>query len=86
MLDPPLGFRPPLSFYSRKPVVVLPQPTKKTKKRVDAEKGPETGPETLSEDALDQHVQDVLSKRAKFRRIMAGVWSFLKTRKSDHDT
>ncbi|PIL37095.1 hypothetical protein GSI_00787 [Ganoderma sinense ZZ0214-1] len=70
---------PPLSFYSRKPVVVLPQPSKKSQKQVDAEKGPGTAPENLSEDALDQHVQDVLSKRAKFRRMMAGVWSFLKT-------
>nr|VWO95170.1 Uncharacterized protein [Ganoderma boninense] len=70
---------PPLSFYSRKPVVVLPQPTKKNKKQVDAEKGSGDAPENLSEDALDQHVQDVLSKRAKFRRMMAGVWSFLKT-------
>ena len=81
-----MDFRPPLSFYSRKPVVVLPQPTKKTKKQVDAEKSPETGQENISEDALDQHVQDVLSKRAKFRRIMAGVWSFLKTRESDRNT
>ena len=62
-------------------MVVLPQPTKKNKKQVDAEKGSGDAPENLSEDALDQHVQDVLSKRAKFRRMMAGVWSFLKTRK-----
>lgn len=32
------------------------------------------------EDQLDLHVKDVLTKRARFRRVMAGVWSFIKTR------
>lgn len=30
-------------------------------------------------DALDQHVEDVLSRRDKFRRTMQGLWAFLKT-------
>ncbi len=28
---------------------------------------------------LDQHVEDVLSRRDKFRRTMQGLWAFLKT-------
>ncbi|TBU45037.1 golgi-body localization protein domain-containing protein [Dichomitus squalens] len=71
---------PPLSFYSRKPVIVLPRPKRKKKKQNDVEKGTATTEEeNLHEDALDEHVHDVLNKRDKFRRIMAGVWSFLKT-------
>ena len=75
-----------MSFYSRKPVVVLPRPKKKRKKEDDVEKGTSTGEEDVPEDALDEHIQDVLSKRAKFRRMMAGVWSFLKTRKLSSST
>ncbi|KAA1466329.1 hypothetical protein DENSPDRAFT_831143 [Dentipellis sp. KUC8613] len=59
---------PPLSFYSRKPVVVLPR----IERDVEALAGD-------SSDELDRHVEDVLRKRDKFRRIMRGVWSFLKT-------
>ncbi|RPD81163.1 hypothetical protein L226DRAFT_131164 [Lentinus tigrinus ALCF2SS1-7] len=72
---------PPLSFYSRKPVVVLPRLRKKKRKKVsDVEKGQVPQDEhPLHEDALDQHVHDVLSKRDKFRRVMRGVWSFCKT-------
>jgi hypothetical protein len=29
--------------------------------------------------ALDQHVEDVLSRRDKFRRSMQGLWAYLKT-------
>lgn len=29
--------------------------------------------------ALDQHVEDVLSRRARFRRTMQGLWAYLKT-------
>lgn len=29
--------------------------------------------------ALDQHVEDVLSRRDKFRRTMQGLWAYLKT-------
>ena len=70
-----LSHRPPLSFYSRKPVVMLPRTRKKRKKADDAEKGKEIE----HEDALDQHVEDVLRKRDRFRRVMQGVWSFVKT-------
>ena len=73
-----LFHRPPLSFYSRKPVVMLPRTRKTRKKADDAEKGKEVE----HEDALDQHVEDVLRKHDKFRRIMRGVWSFVKTRMS----
>ncbi|KAI0750742.1 golgi-body localization protein domain-containing protein [Daedaleopsis nitida] len=66
---------PPLSFYSRKPVVVLPRLRKKQRRAGDTEKGQECA----HEDALDQHVEDVLRKRDKFRRVMQGVWSFVKT-------
>ena len=58
----------------------------KRKKDDDVEKGTSTGEEDVPEDALDEHIQDVLSKRAKFRRMMAGVWSFLKTRKLSSST
>ena len=34
----------------------------------------------MHEDNLDRHVEDVLSKRDKYRRIMKGVWAFMKTR------
>jgi len=68
---------PPLSFYSRKPVVVLSSPSRRKHKH-DPEKGEQEGLEDM-EDSLDRHVEDVLTKRAKFRRIMQGVWSFLKT-------
>ncbi|KAI0677562.1 hypothetical protein C8Q78DRAFT_98113 [Trametes maxima] len=71
---------PPLSFYSRKPVVVLPRlRRKKKRKQSDPEKGANHEEESEYEDALDQHVEDVLRKRDKFRRVMQGVWSFVKT-------
>ncbi|KAI9063308.1 hypothetical protein FKP32DRAFT_1758393 [Trametes sanguinea] len=75
---------PPLSFYSRKPVVVLPRlRKKKRRKQHDPEKGTdqdqESEGESEYEDALDQHVEDVLTKRDQFRRVMQGVWSFVKT-------
>ncbi|EKM59200.1 uncharacterized protein PHACADRAFT_169675 [Phanerochaete carnosa HHB-10118-sp] len=63
---------PPLDWYSRKCTVVLPdvpvrEPTS------DAEKG------QMHEDNLDRHVEDVLSKRDRYRRIASGVWAFMKT-------
>ncbi|CDO71279.1 hypothetical protein BN946_scf184908.g36 [Trametes cinnabarina] len=75
---------PPLSFYSRKPVIVLPRlRKKKRRKQHDPEKGTHqdqaSDDEDEYEDALDQHVEDVLNKRDKFRRVMQGVWSFVKT-------
>lgn len=70
---------PPLSFYSRKPVVVL-APANRPRRSsitVDAEKGRARTPE--HDDYLDQHVEEVLRKRDKFKRVMQGVWSFMKT-------
>ncbi|KAH8113230.1 hypothetical protein DFH11DRAFT_1600871 [Phellopilus nigrolimitatus] len=55
---------PPIGVYSRKPVVT----------EEDAEKSPQT-----HEDDLDRHVEQVLSKRARIRRTLQGVWSFVKT-------
>ena len=69
-----------MSFYSRKPVIVLPRLRKK--QVTDPEKGAAGEGEHAEEDALDQHVEDVLRKRDKFRRVMKGVWSFVKTRAS----
>lgn len=70
---------PPLSFYSRKPVVVLASAARQRRNTVtaDAEKGGTSTP--VHEDYLDQHVEDVLRKRDKFKRVMQGVWSFMKT-------
>jgi len=62
---------PPLSFYSRKPVVVLPS------LGADSPEGIEEGKKYA--DDLDRHVDDVLKRTSKFRRTMRGVWSFLKT-------
>ncbi|KAI0269105.1 hypothetical protein BC834DRAFT_1039699 [Gloeopeniophorella convolvens] len=62
---------PPLSFYSRKPVVVLPR-----REHNDVETGSTNSDST---DELDRHVHDVLKRRQKFRRVMKGVWAFLKT-------
>ncbi|KAJ3488375.1 hypothetical protein NLI96_g2885 [Meripilus lineatus] len=64
---------PPLSFYSRKPIVVLDAPPRSTKTDTEA-----TG-DQLPEDNLDRHVEDVLTRRDRFRRVMRGVWSFMKT-------
>ncbi|KAI0046510.1 hypothetical protein FA95DRAFT_1560062 [Auriscalpium vulgare] len=61
-------FMPQLSFYSRKPVVVLPG------------REPDTGSVvTDSTDDLDRHVEDVLKRKQNYRRILKGVWAFLKT-------
>ncbi|KAI0773454.1 hypothetical protein BC629DRAFT_1595215 [Irpex lacteus] len=62
---------PPLSFYSRKPTIVLPEIPRNESS--DAEKG------NAHEDNLDRHVEDCLSKRDQWRRIMKGVWAFMKT-------
>lgn len=74
-IDPRHFHSPPLSFYSRKPTIVLPDFPKRKSAAGDAENG------QLHEDNLDRHVEDVLSKRDQFRRIMSGVWAFMKTRK-----
>lgn len=62
---------PPLSFYNRKPVVTLPRG-----REPDAEG---ESVRTASTDELDRHVHDVLKRKNKFRRVMKGVWAFLKT-------
>ncbi|KAF8974464.1 hypothetical protein BDZ97DRAFT_25191 [Flammula alnicola] len=61
---------PPSSWYSRKPVVVLPEIPRRA---VDDENLDEF------EDILDRHVDDVLKRPSKVRRTLMGVWSFLKT-------
>ncbi|KAI9448157.1 hypothetical protein H4582DRAFT_1898905 [Lactarius indigo] len=63
---------PPFSFYSRKPVVVLPR----TGRDQDLEGA---SVHTASTDELDRHVHDVLKRKQKFRRVMKGVWAFLQT-------
>lgn len=59
---------PPSSFYSRKPVIVLPS--------IPFSDREESG---RFEDSLDRHVDDVLRRPTKLRRTLMGVWSFLKT-------
>lgn len=71
--------RPPLDFYSRKPVVVLPRRRRRKSRTNNAEKGRAEDADD-DEDNLDRHVEDVLRKRDRFRRVMQGVWSFVKTR------
>ncbi|KAK0498658.1 hypothetical protein EDD18DRAFT_1158598 [Armillaria luteobubalina] len=63
---------PPLSWYSRKPVVVLDPPLGEDEP--DQEKG-----QRKFDDELDRHVDDVLRRPSKIRRSLKGVWSFLKT-------
>ncbi|KII95087.1 hypothetical protein PLICRDRAFT_33917 [Plicaturopsis crispa FD-325 SS-3] len=67
---------PPLSFYSRKPVVMLSSPDRGPDHPLDPEKGRATD---QFDDSLDRHVDDILKRPSKFRRTMQGVWSFLKT-------
>ena len=57
-------------------MVVLPPVPPRPVSEADAEKGKQQ----MFEDNLDRHVEEVLRKRDKFRRVMRGVWSFLKTR------
>lgn len=62
--------RPPIG-YSRKPVIFLPRiPISEDNKES----------QSMHEDDLDRHVEEVLSRRAKIRRTLQGVWAFLKTR------
>ncbi|KAF7968425.1 hypothetical protein HWV62_30583 [Athelia sp. TMB] len=64
-------------FYSRKPVVVLSAPTRE--ELTEAEEKGDIPKGDQYEDALDRHVEDVLSKPSTIRRTLAGLWSFLKT-------
>lgn len=63
--------RPPLSWYSRKPVVILSSP------RTAAQQN-----DSPFDDELDRHVDDLLNRHSKLRirRTFKGIWSFLKTR------
>ncbi|TFY59690.1 hypothetical protein EVJ58_g5638 [Rhodofomes roseus] len=76
---------PPLDWYSRKPVVVLPRRRRKkvAKDRQSAAEKGQAGDKENSddedEDNLDMHIEDVLRKRDRARRVMQGVWSFVKT-------
>lgn len=64
---------PPFSIYHRKPVIHLSKPGRKS--TLEIGKG-----EKELENALDRHVEDVLANPSKFRRTVAGLFSFLKTR------
>jgi hypothetical protein len=39
----------------------------------------EVGGKDGSDDELDMHVEDVLSRRDKLRRSLQGLWAYLKT-------
>ncbi len=69
-----LWLSPPLAFYSRKPVVTLAR-----SRESDIENA---SVRTASMDELDRHVHDVLERRRKnkYRRVLKGLWAFLKTR------
>ncbi|EPQ59465.1 hypothetical protein GLOTRDRAFT_70926 [Gloeophyllum trabeum ATCC 11539] len=64
---------PPLSLYSRKPIVSLPQSPALGAEDVEKSRG------ASHMDDLDHHVESVLSKRQVFKRTMKGVWAFVKT-------
>ncbi|KAG9045231.1 hypothetical protein FS837_006792 [Tulasnella sp. UAMH 9824] len=62
-------FLPPLSIYSRRPIMNLPAPTADTA----------SDEKVKYKDELDRHVHGVLRKRDRARRIARGVWDFVKT-------
>ncbi|KAH9938207.1 uncharacterized protein B0H18DRAFT_866440 [Fomitopsis serialis] len=76
---------PPLEWYSRKPVVVLPRRRRRKQATKDGSSAAEKGEAGQNENAeddednLDLHVEDVLRKRDRARRVGRGVWSFVKT-------
>lgn len=61
-------FIPPLSIYSRRPIMNLPAPAEDT-----------SSEKVKYKDELDRHVHGVLRKRDRARRIARGVWDFVKT-------
>jgi hypothetical protein len=61
-------FRPPL--LTIKPVVNLPDSSMQLR----------DNNMSVHEDALDRHVEDVLTRKRKFMRMLSGVWAFVKTR------
>lgn len=62
-----------MSIYSRRPVIHL--PTAQSSTPIDSEK-----PHREHMDDLDRRVEHVLRRRDKVRQIVAGIWSFTKTR------
>ncbi len=83
---------PRLPIYSRRPVVTLPTLTPSTTMDslpideslvadADTEKKRLFRRNRRNQHELDAHVEHVLKRRAKFRRMMKGLWAFLKTRK-----
>lgn len=63
-------FLPPLSIYSRRPVMTLPNISDE-----------EPGEKAKYADELDRHVHHVLKRRDKVRRVLRGFWKWFKTRK-----
>lgn len=72
-------FAPPLPFLNRAPVVELDTPGSS---RTSLVEGDEEGRGTDEEDLLDRHVLHAMkaqTKKEKFRKIMKGLWAFMKT-------
>ncbi|TFK75810.1 hypothetical protein BDN72DRAFT_885343 [Pluteus cervinus] len=67
---------PPMSWYSRKPVLVL-SPLASSEHMDQLIEGGRDAEQF--EDSLDRHVEDVLMRPSKVRRTLMGIWSFLKT-------
>lgn len=69
------AYSPPVDVFERRPTVVLPvTPGPATPKNGSLRS------DTPHADDLDKHVSHVLSKRQVFKRIMRGVWAYMKTR------
>ncbi|KAG1866516.1 hypothetical protein DFJ58DRAFT_724013 [Suillus subalutaceus] len=69
---------PPLSFYSRKPVIALFYPSGRQGRDMEFAGHAQIEFDGMDE-LLDRHVEDVLTGRSKVKRTLQGVWSFLKT-------
>ncbi|KAG1752692.1 uncharacterized protein EDB91DRAFT_1195701 [Suillus paluster] len=70
---------PRSDFYSRKPVIALFYPSGRQPGQDLESAGHAEFEFDGMDDALDRHVKDVLTRRAKVERTLQGVWSFLKT-------
>jgi len=55
---------PPLNIYNRRPTISLPKLTSESRH---------------GQDELEEHVEDLLHRKARVRRTARGIWSFLKT-------
>ncbi|KIJ70056.1 hypothetical protein HYDPIDRAFT_121420 [Hydnomerulius pinastri MD-312] len=70
---------PPLYFCSRKPVINL-VPPKAPGGTVSPHDCESLGSNVQGvRDGLDQHVEDVLNRKAVWKRTIQGIWAFLKT-------